>query len=138
MLALRERAGVEVHGNVPDVRPYLQEASVLAVPLEAGGGTRLKILEAFAAGLPVISTAVGCEGLEVSDGVHLLVTDRAAMAERIIPLLDTPALGAHRLECTQIGQDSLPIGASLGAPLWLPSERSFANIGGAKVYRVGR
>ena len=60
--ALGLRPGVEVTGSVPDVIPYLREASVLAVPLEAGGGTRLKILEAFAAGLPVVSTPVGCEG----------------------------------------------------------------------------
>src|SRR5262249_3505888 len=61
---LAERPGIEVIGNVPDVRPYLRQASVMAVPLDAGGGTRLKILEAFAAGLPVVSTAVGAEGIE--------------------------------------------------------------------------
>src|SRR5439155_18512255 len=54
LLALRGLPGVEVTGGVPDVVPYFAEAQMLAVPLESGGGTRLKILEAFAAGLPVV------------------------------------------------------------------------------------
>ena len=60
---------------------------MLAVPLEAGGGTRLKILEAFAAGLPVVSTPVGCEGLRVAHGEHLIVADRADFAEAILALV---------------------------------------------------
>src|SRR5262249_31565581 len=63
LLALSGSPGIEVTGGVPDVKPHLLRASVLAVPLDAGGGTRLKILEAFAAGLPVVSTAVGAEGI---------------------------------------------------------------------------
>lgn len=88
--AVRELAclpGVEVTGTVPDVVPHLAEASALAVPLEAGGGTRLKILEAFAAGLPVVSTPVGCEGLNVRPEEHLLVADRtdfAAVLNRVL------------------------------------------------------
>src|SRR5262249_18253181 len=61
--ALAALPGVEVTGRVPDIAPYLREAHVLAVPLEAGGGTRLKILEAFAAGVPVVATGVAAAGL---------------------------------------------------------------------------
>jgi glycosyltransferase involved in cell wall biosynthesis len=56
-------ASAELHADVADVRPYLANAAVLAVPLRIGGGSRLKILEAMAAGLPVVSTKIGCEGL---------------------------------------------------------------------------
>jgi glycosyltransferase involved in cell wall biosynthesis len=84
--------GVEVTGTVPSIVPHLAEAQVLAVPLESGGGTRLKILEAFAAGLPVVSTPVGCEGLGVRDGEHLLIADLDRFAERMLCLLADPAL----------------------------------------------
>jgi glycosyltransferase involved in cell wall biosynthesis len=92
LLALRGQEGVEVTGGVPDVVPYFGSAHVLAVPLEAGGGTRLKILEAFAAGLPVVSTPVGCEGIEATDGKHLLIASRDRFAESIIRLLGDEAL----------------------------------------------
>lgn len=84
---LRGLRGVEVTGAVPDMRPHLAEAHVLAVPLEAGGGTRLKILEGFAAGLPVISTPIGCEGLSVVHGEHLVIAERAQFADRLLALL---------------------------------------------------
>jgi glycosyltransferase involved in cell wall biosynthesis len=73
VLALREVEGVEVTGTVPDVRPYYAEAVAAVVPLRVGGGTRLKILEAMAAGVPVVSTQLGAEGLEVEPGKHLLL-----------------------------------------------------------------
>jgi glycosyltransferase involved in cell wall biosynthesis len=85
--------GVEVTGAVPDVTPHLRAANVLAVPLEAGGGTRLKILEAFAAGLPVVSTPVGCEGLGADDGEHLVIADRDGFAEAVVALLRDETLG---------------------------------------------
>lgn len=75
VLALREVAGVEVTGTVPDVRPYYREALAAIVPLRTGGGTRLKILEAMAAGVPVVSTAFGAEGLDVAPGKNILVVD---------------------------------------------------------------
>lgn len=70
-------AGVHVHGYVADAVPFWQQATALAVPLLSGGGVRVKILEAMAMGLPVISTTLGCEGLEVQHGVHLLIADTA-------------------------------------------------------------
>jgi glycosyltransferase involved in cell wall biosynthesis len=85
--ALAERPHVDVTGGVADVVPHLREAQALAVPLEAGGGTRLKILEAFAAGLPVVSTAVGCEGLRAEHGVHLLVAPRERFAQALVTAL---------------------------------------------------
>jgi polysaccharide biosynthesis protein PslH len=60
---------------VPDTRPWLAGCDVVAVPLRHGGGTRLKILEALAAGCPVVSTAKGAEGLDVADGCELLLAE---------------------------------------------------------------
>lgn len=93
--ALVERAaatpGVELHADVPDVRPYMSNSAVMTVPLRIGGGSRLKILEALAARLPVVSTAVGAEGLELADGTHLTIADDAeAMAAALIAAIDRP------------------------------------------------
>jgi glycosyltransferase involved in cell wall biosynthesis len=85
--------GVEVTGDVPDVRPHLVDATVVAVALESGGGTRLKILEAFAAGIPVVSTPVGCEGIAGENGRHLIVAERPAFAAEIGRLIEQPSLG---------------------------------------------
>ena len=93
--ALAALPGVEVTGSVPDVRPHLEQASVVAVALESGGGTRLKILEAFAAGVPVVSTPVGSEGIAAEHGRHLIVAPRDRFAEEIAALLDQPAAGAR-------------------------------------------
>jgi glycosyltransferase involved in cell wall biosynthesis len=76
VLALRAEENVEVTGTVDDVRPYYAEALAAIVPLRTGGGTRVKILEAMAAGVPVVSTTLGAEGLAVSPGQHLLIADR--------------------------------------------------------------
>jgi polysaccharide biosynthesis protein PslH len=85
--------GVHIVGRVEDVRPYVDAASVYVVPLRIGGGTRLKILEALAMSKAVISTSVGAEGLDVIDGVHIMIADTApAFAERIERLLDDAAL----------------------------------------------
>ncbi len=72
-----EEAGVELHADVPDVKPFLAASAAMAVPLRVGGGSRLKILEALAAGLPVVSTAVGAEGLEIEPGAHYVRADTA-------------------------------------------------------------
>jgi polysaccharide biosynthesis protein PslH len=98
--ALRERAaavpGVALHADVPDVRPHLGQCAVFVVPLRVGGGTRLKLYEAMAAGLPVVSTRVGAEGLPVRDGEHLIIADSAeAQADAIVALLHDPARAAR-------------------------------------------
>jgi glycosyltransferase involved in cell wall biosynthesis len=69
------QTGVELHADVADVRPYLASAGLLVVPLRVGGGSRIKILEALASGLPVISTRVGAEGLDLDPDNHLTVVD---------------------------------------------------------------
>jgi glycosyltransferase involved in cell wall biosynthesis len=76
--ALVELPGVEVTGEVADVRPHLEEATAVVVPLRFGSGSRQKILEAWAMRKCVISTTVGAEGLDGMDGVHLVVADAAA------------------------------------------------------------
>ena len=90
--------GVEVAGSVPDVAPYFRSADVLAVPLESGGGTRLKILEAFSAGVPVVSTPVGCEGIAASDPEHLFVAARHEFVEAIARVLEQPGEARVRAE----------------------------------------
>jgi glycosyltransferase involved in cell wall biosynthesis len=82
--ALAVRAGVEVTGTVADVRPYYQEAFAAMVPLRVGGGTRLKVLEAMAAGVPVVSTTVGVEGLRLEPGVHFKAANSPAAFHRAI------------------------------------------------------
>jgi polysaccharide biosynthesis protein PslH len=73
--ALQEKDGVTVTGTVQDLRGFYHLADVAVVPLRLGGGTRLKILEAMAAGVPVVSTAVGAEGLEVNPGHNILIAE---------------------------------------------------------------
>ena len=98
--SLHGRDGVEILGGVPDVGPYLRNAALLAVPLESGGGTRLKILEAFAAGLPVLSTPVGAEGIQAFSDTHLVIGERTEFAGRIVRLLAPDG----RREATQLAR----------------------------------
>jgi len=87
---IRELTSDNIHvtGSVEDVRPYYQRSTICIVPLRAGGGTRLKILEAMALGRPVVTTSIGCEGLDVVDGIHLLVADTPEQfAEKTLLLL---------------------------------------------------
>jgi polysaccharide biosynthesis protein PslH len=84
---LRQR--ICVTGTVPDVRPWLHGSKVSIVPLRVGGGTRLKIYEAMAAGIPVVSTTIGAEGLDVADGETIRLADSAAaFADACAELLD--------------------------------------------------
>src|SRR5207248_3406294 len=83
--------GVELHATVPDVRLYLARSSVLAVPLRIGGGSRLKILEALASGVPVVSTRVGAEGLNLVAGQHLaVVEDIDALVPALVEAVRSP------------------------------------------------
>jgi glycosyltransferase involved in cell wall biosynthesis len=83
---------VEVTGTVPSVVDYLKQAAAVVVPLRIGGGTRLKIFEAMAAGRAVVSTAIGAEGLDVTSGHDLVLADDPdGFAEAVIALLRDPA-----------------------------------------------
>ena len=85
--AAQGRDDVEITGPVDSVLPYLKQRCLMVLPLRLGGGTRLKILEAFAANRPVISTAKGVEGIDAQDGKHLLIRESAAdIAEAAVQL----------------------------------------------------
>ena len=77
MDAAKREPRIVVTGSVPDIRPYLAAASAMVVPLFQGSGTRLKILEAWAARVPVVSTAKGAEGLDAENEKHLLIAESA-------------------------------------------------------------
>jgi len=85
---LGELPGVTVTGSVPDVRPYFNQAMVAIAPLMIGSGTRLKILEALAMQKAVVSTSLGCEGISVVSGKHLIVVDQPdAFAQAVVELI---------------------------------------------------
>jgi polysaccharide biosynthesis protein PslH len=93
---------VEVDADVADVRPYLHGCGVMAVPLRIGGGSRLKILEALACGMPVVSTGVGAEGLRLEPGRHYVkADDTAEMADTLVRWIRDPA---PALELARAGQ----------------------------------
>ena len=73
--AARKDGNVRVTGFVDDIRPYIDGAAVMVVPIRIGSGTRLKILDAMAMGKAIVSTSVGCEGLNVNDGKDILIAD---------------------------------------------------------------
>jgi glycosyltransferase involved in cell wall biosynthesis len=82
---------ITVTGTVPDVRPFLWQSAISVVPLRVGGGTRLKIFEAMAAGTPVVSTTIGAEGLPVNHGKTIQIADTAQQfAEECLNLLAVP------------------------------------------------
>jgi glycosyltransferase involved in cell wall biosynthesis len=120
VVALAGTPGVELHADVPDIRPWLADADVVVVPLRAGSGTRLKILEAFAAGRPVVSTPLGCEGLAVADGTHLLVAGSAGdFASLVVRVLRDRALSASLVSAARTlverTYDREPMAANLRA-----------------------
>ncbi|MFO1067890.1 MAG: glycosyltransferase family 4 protein [Geminicoccaceae bacterium] len=95
--ALAGTEGVVVTGRVEDLRPLYAQSHVVLAPLRAGGGTRIKILEAMAHGRPVVATALGAAGLEAVDGEHLLISDHVpGLAAACRRLLGDPLL-AQRL-----------------------------------------
>ena len=84
---------IRVTGTVEDVRPFYASATAVVVPLRVGSGTRLKILEAMAAGVPVVSTRLGAEGIDATHGIHLLLADdRAEMVAAINQIVSSPPI----------------------------------------------
>jgi len=90
---LAQDPGVETREPAGDIAAELEAATVIAVPLRIGSGTRIKILEALAAGKAVVSTSIGCEGLDLVSGEHLLVADDPSdFATKVVALLTEPSL----------------------------------------------
>lgn len=90
---LGNAGAVEFTGTFADIRPYFKEAGVVVVPLRVGGGTRIKILEAAAAGKPIVSTTLGAEGLDLHNGEEIILADEPAeFAQAVITLLKNPSL----------------------------------------------
>jgi glycosyltransferase involved in cell wall biosynthesis len=100
---LSSRVRIEVTGSVTDVRPYYYEAFAAVVPLRVAGGTRLKILEAMAAGVPVISTGIGAEGLCATPDVHFIQADTAAAT--VSAILAVAAGGERIQEMIHLSRD---------------------------------
>lgn len=96
IVALGRDPGVTITGYVADIRDYVTAATALVVPLRSGSGTRLKIIEALSMQVPIVSTSLGAEGLDLVDDKHLLVGDDAAsFAAATVRLLRDPALRAR-------------------------------------------
>jgi sugar transferase (PEP-CTERM/EpsH1 system associated) len=86
--SLGQESSVTLTGYVDDVRPYIAGAGVYVVPLRVGGGTRLKVLEAMSMGKAIVSTSLGCEGIDVTHDRHLVIADQPrAFAKSVVELL---------------------------------------------------
>jgi len=84
--------GVEVLENVSDTRPFFENSSLLLYAPERGSGMKVKVLEAFAYGVPVVTTSEGIEGLPAQDGIHAGISDEdAGLVEQALLLLKNPA-----------------------------------------------
>ena len=106
--------GVQITGTVDDIRPFLENAAIAIVPLYSGGGTRLKIFEYMAMRLPVVSTTLGAEGLDVRDGEHVVIQDDDdSFASAVLKLLDNEehrqSIGQSALELVQTRFSSEPV-----------------------------
>jgi glycosyltransferase involved in cell wall biosynthesis len=95
---IQREPNVELHADVADVRPYLGASAVMAVPLRIGGGSRLKILESIAAGVPVVSTRIGCEGLVFQPDRDLTLADENQMADALIEAIRRPERAAAQVD----------------------------------------
>jgi len=86
-------SAIQLTGTVEDIRPYVHDSSVYVVPLRIGGGTRIKIFEAMAMGVPVVSTTIGAEGLPVEHRRNILLADNPEkFAAHVVELLTQPVL----------------------------------------------
>lgn len=130
---------VTLAGFVPDLRPYVHGASVYVVPLRAGSGTRLKVLEAMALGKAIVTTSIGSEGIVLRDGESALYADDAqSFAAATVLLLDAPdlraSLGAAARECAErnygwdaIGRNLLELYAPLLPDAATPPDSTLAD-----------
>jgi glycosyltransferase involved in cell wall biosynthesis len=99
---LSRRPGVIATGEVDEMTPWLRRSQVCAVPIRAGSGTRTKILEAVAHGVPVVSSHIGIEGLHLVDGTHAFVTDDPArFVDCCVRLLEDAALRGSMAKAAQ-------------------------------------
>jgi glycosyltransferase involved in cell wall biosynthesis len=90
---------VRLIGAVPDVRPWYEQANAVVIPIRAGGGTRIKALEAFGFRRPVVTTTIGIEGIDVEHGKHVLIADSPQdFANRCLELMESPALGQNLVD----------------------------------------
>jgi len=90
---------IHVTGYVPHPVPYLAETAVFIVPLHAAGGMRVKILDAWCWGVPIISTSIGAEGIAVRDGENILIADTPnTFAQAVVRVLQEPMLGERLRE----------------------------------------
>lgn len=96
-----ERPGVVVTGSVADTRPYIAASTIYVVPLRIGGGTRFKILEAMASGVPIVSTPVGAEGFDLAPEMIQHAATPSAFAEAVLKLLSEPALSKRQAEAAR-------------------------------------
>lgn len=82
--SLRDRPGITITGYVEDTQPYFRAATVYVAPLRMGSGTRFKLMQAMASGVPIVSTAIGAMGLDVTDGDQMLLADGAKSFARAV------------------------------------------------------
>lgn len=104
VLELAKQDGIEVTGFVQDIMPYFDQANLFVAPFRIARGVQNKVLQAFACGLPVISTSMGADGIACEHGEHLIISDDANdFANQALSLIDDPkraeslGLAAHGL-----------------------------------------
>ena len=86
---------IKITGYVEDLTPYFEQAAVMVIAVRAGGGMRVRILEAFARSMPVVTTTVGLEGIDANPGEHVLVEDTPQeFAQATLHLLADPSLSS--------------------------------------------
>jgi glycosyltransferase involved in cell wall biosynthesis len=118
IVALGRQPGITVTGTVEDVRPYYRNALAVVIPIRVGSGTRLKALEAMAAGVPVVSTTLGIEGIEVSPGENVVLADSGeGLAQAVLQLFECETqwrkLAAGGRELVRARYDWSALGESL-------------------------
>jgi glycosyltransferase involved in cell wall biosynthesis len=103
VLAMDALPGISVTANAPSVLPYYHAAQIVIAPLLAGSGTRIKLIEAAALGRAIVTTSLGCEGLDFVDGVHAEIADNPIdFAQRVVALARDPVRRARLAEAARI------------------------------------